>query len=200
MSRRGFTLTELLFASVIGVGIILALANVDVARIRIGQKAQGVSEIQLEPGLAVTHLTRSILRADRANLISASNLQLRLPPESGTGLDDPANYTWVQYRLDGTQVVYYKDASVCTRGSTFNEVDGLTLQYRDEALAPPGGGEPLGGPDNNVLEILITSIQDPRTGQQVTFRGQGTLRASGYTDLANGLLPAGVGEPPASCS
>lgn len=201
MTRQaGFTLFEVLLASGIGLVIILVLAQVDVTRVRIGQKTQGIAEIQLEPGLAVTHMSRSILKADRANRIDASNLQLRIPPASGTGLDDPANYTWVQYHLVGTELRYYSNASTCSVGSKFLDIGSLDIQYSDVSGPPPGGGEPLGGPDNNVLDIAISSTQDPRSGQQVTFKGRGTLRASGYTDLMSGLLPAGVGEPPASCS
>ena len=191
---------EMLIASGIGIVIILALAQVDVTRVRISQKAQGIAEIQLEPGLAVTHITRSILKADRVNLLDPANIQLRLPPVTGTGLDNPANYTWIQYRLVGTELRYYNNASTCSVGSRFSDIGNLTLSYQDEAGAPPGGTDPLGGPDNNMLEVVITSTTDPRSGQAVTFRGQATMRASGYTDLMTGLLPAGVGEPTASCS
>ena len=198
-AERGVTLMELLLASLIGVIILLVMAHVDVTRILVGQDAKDLSEIQTEPAFALTHLTRSILQADRVNRISASNIQLRIPPTTGTGLDDPSNYRWVQYRLNGTEVQYFTTGP-CAAASRFRNVGSLQIQYRDESPVAPPGGEPLGGLDNNVLEIIVTStVINAKINQTVSVTGEATMRAGAYTNLMTGLLPSGVGEPPASC-
>ena len=187
-TKRGVTLMELLLASSVGVVILLAMAHVDVTRIFVGQQAKDLSEIQAEPAFALTHLARSIVQADRVNRISSSNIQIRIPPTTGTqaDLDDPTKYTWVQYRLDGTTTTlrYFKPATTCTEVSRFANIESLTLQ----SLA------------NNIFEITITSTAaDRQTGEAVHFTGQATMRASA-TDLTTGLLPPGpAGDPPASC-
>ena len=197
-SERGVTLLELLLASSIGMVVILAMAHVDVTRIFVGRQAGDLSEIQAEPAFALTHLIRSIIQADRVDLISASNIQIRIPPRPETGLDDPNNYRWVQYRLNGTEIQYFT-TNPCAVASRFRNVSSLQIQYRDESPAPPGG-EPLAGLDNNVLAITVTStVVSPQIGQAVSVTGEATMRAGAYTNLPSGLLPPGVGDPPASC-
>lgn len=195
-TEQGVTLMELLLASSIGVVILLAMAHVDVTRILVGQQATGVADIQADPAFAVTHLARSITKADRLNLISPSNVRIRIPPDTGTGLDNPANYNWVQYRLDsdpmsGTRntLFYFKinPDGTCTQASRFANIESLTLRPDVSNVGA-----------NNILEIIIASTADPQTREAVTFTGQATMRA-GATDLTTGLLPSGVGDAPASC-
>ena len=197
-SELGVTLLELLLASSVGMVVLLAMAHVDVTRILVGQDARDLSEIQAEPSFALTHLTRSVIQADRVNLISASNIQIRIPPRPETGLDDPNNYRWVQYRLNGTEIRYFTTGP-CAVASRFRNVGSLQIQYRDESPAPPGG-EPLAGLDNNVLAITVAStVVNPQIGQAVSVTGEATMRAGAHTNLMSGLLPPGVGDPPASC-
>ncbi len=184
-SEWGVTLMEVLLASSIGVVILLAMAHVDVTRIFVGQQAKDLSEIQAEPAFALTHLARSIVQADRVNLISPSNIQIRIPPITGTqaDLNDPTKYAWVQYRLDGTTLRYFNPTNPCTEVSHFGNVQELTLR----SVA------------NNIFEITITSTAaDPQTREAVHFTGQATMRA-GTTNLTTGLLPPGTGNPPTSC-
>ena len=197
-SSRGMTLLELLIASSLGLVVLLALGQVDVTSIILGNQAKSLSTFQAEAAFTMTHLARSLQQADRVNLISSSNVQIRIP--TGTSFDAPGNYKWVQYRHDsGSKEIRYVDpASSCTVATRFRDIGSLDIRYRDESPAPPGGDPAV--QDNNVLEFTVSSTTDPQTNTTFTFTGEVTMRAGAYTGLMTGLTSAGVSEPPAACS
>jgi len=203
-SLHGITLFELLIASALGLVVILAIGQVDVTRIFLTKEMSGSLGVQAEASLAVAYLARSLQQADRVNLISPSNVQLRYvvcpttPPDSAC-FDNAANYRWAQYRHDSAtkEIRYVDPASSCTVASRFRDVDSLSIRYRDEAPPPPGGDPPV--QDNNILELVV-STTDPQSGNPLTYTSEAVIRAGAYTNLMTGLAPAGVSDPPASCS
>lgn len=187
--RRGVTLMELLLASTLGAGVLFALAKVDIARILISQKTAGIAEIQLDPGLAVMHVSRSLVNADRVNVLDPSNIQIRMPRPildlENPGLDDPANYAWVQYKLVGTDLQYLDDA--CAVQERFRNIQDVEIAFQEGA--------------DNMLQLRVTSTEEPKTNKHVTFTGQAVMRAGAHRNDAsmNGLLPLGAGDPPDPC-
>jgi len=196
---RGVTLLELLIASSLGLVVLLALGQVDVTSIILGSHAKSLSTFQAEAAFSMTHLARSLQQADRANLKSSSNVQIRIP--TGTSFDDPDNYNWVQYRYDSgsKEIRYFDPASSCIVATRFRDIGSLDVHYLDESPPPPGDDPPVPG-DNNVLEFTVSSTTDPQTNTTFTFTGEVTMRAGAYTGLMTGLTSAGVSEPPAACS
>ena len=195
---RGITLMELLLASSLGLVVILAMGQVDVTRVLLGNQAKGLATFQAEVALGMIQMVRSLQQADRVNLINASNAQIRIP--TGTSFDAPANYKWVQYRYDSVaqEIRYFDPASSCTVANRFRDIGNLTMRYRDESPAPPGGEPPV--QDNNVLELVLSSVPEPQTNRTFTVTGEAAIRAGAYTVLMTGLTSTGVSDPPAPCS
>lgn len=187
--RRGVTLLELLIASILGVVLILAVGHLDVARISQTNEARGIVTAQAEADFGIAHMVKQLEAADRINLLSGSSLQLRQfrPPTSSpptsADFDNPANYVWKQYRYDsGTKEVrFYDPASSCALAASFKDVSALTITQTS----------------NNILE-LVTASTNAITGTTMTYTGQVTIRGGG-SDIATGLAPPGVSDPPAGC-
>jgi hypothetical protein len=198
MNARGMTLIELMTATVLSVLVILAIGQVDVSRVRLSDEVRRRATAQSEAALALAHMAKSLQQADRIQWINPSDIQFRRfigDPTAPGALDNAANYRWAQYQLvdinpvDGTMdtIRFYDDtAGGCGVDDSFG-ASGLTIQYRDEAVAPPGGEPPV--QDNNVLQMTI----EGRYTTEVTIRG------GAYTDLMTGLAPLGVSDPPGSC-
>jgi len=210
-SPRGITLLELLVASVLGLVVLLAIGQVDVTRVLLGQKVRTTTQFQSEAGLAVAHMTRQLVQADRINLISSDNAQFRYvvcptePPDPAC-YDDANNYRWAQYAYrdtdaDGTPdaIRFYDDTNAdCGVDLDFHDISNLTVAYRNETPeAPPGGEPPVD--DNNVLEMTV-EWTEPQSGTVYPYRGEIAIRAGAYTNVTTGLAPPGVSGPPASCS
>lgn len=200
-TSRGITLFELMLASALGLAVIVAVGQLDVSRTRLHEQISATAGS--EAVLALAHMGRNLEQADRINRLNASDVQFRIAHDPDH-LGDATGYQWSQYRLIGHDIVFYHDVGDartepdCTEDERFHEIAALNVQYRDAASAPPPGGEPGGGFDNNVLEIYVRT-EHPQTGAQTTYTGEATLRASAYTALLTGLSGPGVSEPPASC-
>ncbi len=219
-ATRGMTLTEVLVASVLAVVVIIGIGSIDMTRIRITQDIRN-------PGLATSELTRAalaaqgisshLLRADRLNMVEGSLYQARIPSMTTTGctgagvvpdqscLDDPLNYRWDEYVLDGDQLVLYTD----TRANKLDPNDptpqcsakivlasqiqdaAVTFHWRDVAPPPPGGDPfPTSPDDNNVVSYSLT--WDDGAGHSQTFPGTVTIRGGSYSNVNTG--GAGVGD------
>ena len=220
MNSRGFTLTEVLVASLAAVIVMLGLVAVDLTRVRITEdlRARVGANPELErAALASVAITRQLELADRVNLDASTGLlQMRTPvcptvPPNSACLNSGANYRWDQYRLNAaTQELelYANTTSGCAGKQVLaGQVASLAFQYLDEA-GPPPGGEPFpGGEDNNLVEFALVWSDGARTQR---FPGLVTLRAAAYTDLSAGaggpgdsgfgLAPPGVDDvPPPPC-
>lgn len=182
---NGITLFELLVASVLGVVVALAMGQVDVSRIYHSQEVRGTATAQSEAGFAVTHMTKQLEQADRVNLVSASDLQLRIPPNTSNpaDFDNSANYVWKEYKYDSPtqELRFYDPAAGCTLAATFRDLSAVTVT--------PAA--------NNTLQMAIAST-NPYTDITMTYTGQATLRASA-NDVTTGLADPSVSPPPASC-
>lgn len=120
----------------------------------------------------------------------------------GTDFDTASNYRWKQYRYNSSlkQIRFYDPASPCTVAFRFFDISSLSVTYKDESPLPPGGDPPV--QDNNVLELTLISTSG------ATLTGEVTIRAGAYTNLGataagdsgTGLAPAGIANPPASCT
>ncbi len=215
---RGVSLIELLMATAVALVVLLAIGNVDVTRILfLKDLTQAVPQTS-EAAFALAHMIRSLQQADRINLISASNIQLRIPQASGGSLnptnanyDLPGNYRWVQYKLvppvsPNTIQFYDNTALDCTpdwsAGGPANPLTDLTIGYQNEAPAPPGGDPAIPSPpvpplgaDNNVLLIRISWPNANSPPPTLSYTGEVTIRSGAYTQTMTGLAPAGIADP-----
>ena len=180
-SEKGITLFELLVASVLGVVVMLAMGQVDVSRIYHSQEVRGTATAQGEAGFAVTHITKQLMLADRVNLLSAGDLQLRAP--IGTSFDLGSNYVWKEYKYDSPtqELRFYDPAAGCTLAATFRDLSAVTMTQAA----------------NNTLQLAVAST-NPYTDITMTYNGQATLRASA-NDVTTGLADPSVSPPPAIC-
>lgn len=204
MNARGLTLIEILIAATIAFIVMLAIGQIDVSRVRLGEEARRRANAGMDATLAIAHMGRLLQEADRVNLVGPDSIQFRRftgDPTAAGALDNPANYHWAQYKLvdlnptpivDGIMdtIQFNDDTGVVGCGSPEDAfgAGSLLFQYQDEATTPPPGGEPLGGDDNNLL--LITT-----SGGLTT---EVVLRSGAYTNLTTGLSTA-AGGPPGSC-
>ena len=136
-------------------------------------------------------------------------------------LDIERNYRWVEYRLDAANrvVQFYDDVRLPSGNpncggrpdQVFMNIANLTVSYVDESkpVAPPdvgggalGGNEPLppdalgNYPDNNVVRVDVDWVNplDPAAPYRVT--SEVVLRATPYTNVANGLDVTNASPPP----
>ena len=186
-NSSGFTLIELLTATLLSVIVILAIGQVDVSRVRLSQEIR-----RRGPGdqaFAMAYIAKSLQNADRINLVSQTSVQFREftgDPAAAGAFDDPANYSWRQYRLAGSQIIL--SDSACTPLQSFSGITSLLIQYEPSGAPPPSGYTQLFS-DNNVLLFTID-------GQ---YTSEITIRAGAFTDTMTGLAPPLVSNPPAAC-
>ncbi len=228
---QGLTLIELVAASVLGLVIILALGQVDVARVRLyeknkamGRQTTNPSQGDSEVGWALAEIIKHAKQADRVVLrdvhqlvdekgnpktdkkgrliIVSNHVQLRIPKRANTldQLNDLRYYDWVQYKLnpDTTtpELLFYEDIATYQQGGglvdkdcnnadiTFRGVADLQMQFVHIAK-PALGGDPLPqGRDNNVLEIIVSSVEKMKFGAT-------TVPAIAYTNLNSACLGQG---------
>ena len=197
----GVTLIEMVVTTSIALLLVLSVGNLDDLRLKIEQRIrQRTDPDHLQAALAMLHIAKNLELADRVNLIPASNtFQIRKPviptPACPSGFPDPsdpdcfdsaASYQWAQYTLVGEELRFWLWSSTggcSTRKVLAKRIVDLSMVLRNaEPAAPPGGETAL--EDNNVVEYWVTWKQALR---QRDFRGQVTIRASGYTDVPTGL-------------
>jgi len=228
-NARGFTLTEVLLASLLAAIVVFGTNSLFNAAVRIQQfvmersRGSGPGSEEAAAGYAAFHVTKHLEVADRVVRLSADSIQLRVVPENQADLDDPTLYRWDQYRWDApAQEFRFYEGSVCASPLVLaRQITGFTIDYRDRGpldpptppAAPPGLGPVFitGPEDNNIMEIVIT-WSDGTRGH--AFRFEHTSRQMGYTDLGanagdsgSGLLAPGDTtapglydpDPPAAC-
>ena len=213
-AARGFSLIETIIASILAVIVIISIGQFEGGRIRLGEEVlqrSGLVSGHGMAGLATQQMAKGIARADRF-VVTGTGVQLRYPAgcmgvavPAPSCFDNPANYQWDQYRMDGAnQLVLYANTGAGCGSSTVlaRDVTVLTFTYKNQAGTPPGG-EPMGGVDNNTLEYVVTWDDGTRSHD---FRGQVISRAIPYSDVnaggtnsGSGLAPAGVAGPPGVC-
>lgn len=181
---RGFTLTEILISGVIAGVLVLALTQTDMTRVRIQQdlrQQEGAAAQQQQAMVAALHISKHLEAADRMNVLSPSNIQLRIA--LADDVDNPASYRWDEYRLSGNNLEYFSDATPpCAAPMILSEqITGLTFAYTDEAIDPPGGPVFAAGPeDNNVITYTLTWDDGARSQQ---FVGEITSRNISYSNI-----------------
>jgi hypothetical protein len=186
---------ELVVASTISVVVVLALGQVDVTRLLLSQRVRDTAQTNSEALFALAALVRDAQQADRVNVVSASDVQLRLPagncvvpagvPDPGC-FDNPANYRWVEYKLAGTTVQFFDDTAggACGVDRTFYDITALSVAYVDAVTQAPPGGEPFAASqaDSNVLQVQMTTAPS-QTGDAMTYTDVVTLRAGVYSNV-----------------
>lgn len=214
-NEYGLTLIEVLMASIVGGVLLFGMVAIDSPRTRMYEMLrQEMSSQHGDAALAMGHIGRNAERADRINIINATNFQVRIP-QSPTGLDSPGTYRWFQYKYNAAEraLDYFENIPPCTvRTRIATQLSAVDFNFRDAAAAPPGG-EPFGDArDNNQFLYSLTwsnGLPAPNTLTH-TFEGQTALRSGTYSDVSatavgpaadsgGGLAPAGVSSPPAGC-
>jgi hypothetical protein len=224
-SKSGITLMEVIVASILAVVILVALTQIDLTRMNLGNRARnpGISEAPL----ALANITRQLERSDRVVLPSADDVQFRYfidipanrtpgcqaPPFPATCLDDSANYRWGEFRhaqnAQGINFILFFDdtASGCATDYQFRDINNLAIQFQDATpAAPPPGGDPA-VQDNNMILISVSSLnpQDP-DATILTYTGEVAARGLPYSDVGatgvdsgSGTAAPGISNPPAQC-
>ncbi len=219
--NRGVTLMELVVASTISLVVILAVGQLDVTRILLSEQVRQSAGPGSEARLAMAQFVRDAQQADRVNVISETDVQLRIPQPCAdlactctndvplpACLDAATAYRWVEYKLADTEIRLY-DATGCGINQKFLDIKqpgGFAVEYLDAVAQAPPGGEPFSGSpdDNNVLSITVTTANP--SAQEMTYVNTVTLRAGTYTnvnasggDSGSGLDVQGVSAPPPPC-
>lgn len=137
-AERGVTHMELLIASSMTVGLVLALGTMDGSRVQREQHLReqaGAAFFREEAALASLLLPNLLMQADRLNIVNPSTIQARrFRPDPSARADAPsqqcavgscttagqmplaccfniaANYQWDQYQLNGNAFERYADA------------------------------------------------------------------------------------------
>ncbi len=215
--ERGLTLVELLAASTMGLVIVLALGQMDVARVKLFEALRMTPNssqlISPEATYALNQLLSDLKQSDRVVLRDlhdpdwvSSHVQVYLPATS----------EWVEYRWLGTEgriEVIRENCAVTERFQTPG-LKAFAVQFVDIAKkAPPGGEVFLDGRDNNVVAVSVITEQLDDTGKPTKRRtqfGSTTIPAIAYTNLGAvydppRLIDSGAGqsrsvpEVPKSC-
>lgn len=194
-SCRGTTLTELLAASTIGLVVLVALGQMDVARVRMYEYIRhgtpsgqpGTPPDASEGGFALADLLDDLKQADRVVLVETSTSEIAaagartvLIRAPGDGdLDTPTTYTWKQYALRGDRILRY-DGMRCAEPMAYHGISDFRVRYVDIAQ-PALGGDPFGSQawDNNVVRVTVSS------GAYKVW-GVATIPAAAYTNVHAG--------------
>lgn len=181
---RGVTLLELLTASAISVVVLLAFGHIDFTRFTLAQRTQAENATSPQAGLALDYLLKMLKQTDQVNFPNPSDpshVQLRIP--TGTNFDDPANYTWKEYKHDPASgaIRYYNVscAGVCSGYGNIPGVNSLTCQQNANAMT-------------------VTTTATPETGATHTFTSEVAMQMSA-TGSAGGLSSSSVCPPPPPC-
>ena len=215
---RGITLVELVVASTLGVAAILALGQMDVARVKLfNELAQDRTkvEVSMEASVALDDILSDLKMADRIVLVapgagvSAKNVLIRIV--EGEDFDNPANYRWVQYRFDNEhqRLEYYNftpsHASDCTAAMEqgIPHVKNFWVKYTDIASAPMGGEPFPSGRDNNLVTVKIEpdagSVRwGSTTVPAIPYSNLNTQWSAERGDSGTGLALVSM-DPPAPC-
>ena len=199
-NARGLSLIELMIAIGIGFVVLLAIGQIDVSRVRLSEAVRRRNTDDMQAAMAAAQMSKLLREADRIALNSPTSVQFRRfvgDPTAPGAMDNTANYRWAQFKLVDRSapvgmdtIEFYDDTGAGNCGVDDQyAATALDIHYRDEVTQPPPGGEPLGGPDNNVLEILIND----------RFPADVTIRAGAYTNHMGGLLPVGSAGPAGPC-
>ncbi len=199
-TQAGFTLAELLIASLLMTIVALGVNSIDVSRLRIQndlRRVTGATSDEMLTELAVLNIQKNLEVASRVVMLDADadavwdGIEVR----TTTGLDlanpsNPVNYRWDEYRLGAANDLLYFSgvgAGPCAAVTLARQITGLTFAFRNEApLDPPAGQVFLAGPeDNNVVSYAIFWNSGIQTHN---FVGEVTLRMAPYSNLgaANG--------------
>jgi len=203
----GMTLTEVLVATALAMVVLFGILTADVARFRMGedirQRSSVTSAERGRAAFAIIHLTKHLERADRLDLGATTPglYQFRWPAGCTQAtlpgcLDVAANYDWDQYRLTGSQLEFNTNRGTGGCGAwtaLSRQIAGFTVQYSDEAPAPPGG-DPV-NQDNNMVRFTIQWNDTASLSQD--FTAQVAIRGGAYTNVDTGLSP--VSPPSAAC-
>ena len=185
LTRRGFTLMELMVASTIAIVVAAGIITMDAGRARmevelVDRSQQDTEEQQV--GLASLLLARDFQQADRVNILNTGqpgtppytgpagfgNVQIRIPvgcmgaPPPPACFDAAGNYQWIQYRRVGNELWRYDNTGAgCGGVEVVARELGATPQNRgfevsyQDATIDPPWA--VGGPDDtNVLEHHVT--------------------------------------------
>ncbi len=221
--ERGVTLFEILIATTLAMILILAITQVDMTRVYISEDIRRNLNRNGEAELALTHMGKWLQMADRVVVVSANNVQFRVPVPTEAAcqpiptpdcFDRAANYTWGQYRYDSglKQILfYYPVTSSCPTPITYGQAPdsslaGLTVTYNDADSTQQALGSDPPSPDNNLLQIkVISEGVTPSTNRP--YQSQVVLRAGAYTNLnataqnsSSGMEPTGsISSAPNPC-
>ena len=182
-------MTEVITASAISLLVVILIGQVDLTRVYLSNQARLNATGGTAAALLLGHMQQLLQQSDRINLVSPTDIQFRRPSTaSGVNLDLASSYTWAQYQLVGTQVLFYDDTGGgCGVNQTFDDITALDIVYDDVAIPPPGGDPPV--QDNNTLGVAVNT----------RFILNITIRGAGYTNVQSGLAPLGVADPPSAC-
>ncbi len=209
--RSGFTMTEVLIASAIGLMVIFGILSLDIARSRMQADVRTRSGL-LTPehgraALAAIHLTKHLERGDVVDITGAppnSVLRIREPAMSGcvavdaACIDNPANYRWSQYSLTAGALQFFDDTGAgCGAASTLAaQVSGFTVQFQDASPITPPGGEPaVSNPADNNMVAYTIQWTDPVSTRTHEFTAQAAIRAGPYSDVTSGMSTSAPGAP-----
>lgn len=215
-ARSGFTMTELLIASAIGVMVVIGIVSLDTSRFRMQEDMRRRSGL-LTPehgrtALAAIHLTKHLERADLLDLSNPALPRFRAPtgcmggaPPPPACFDNPASYTWDMYRITAGDLEFASSVGgVCTAWTTLvgsGQATAFTVQFQDASPITPPGGEPaVSNPADNNMVVFTIQWTDPVSGRTHDFTAQTAIRAGPYSDVNTGMAnSAAVSPPPAAC-
>lgn len=225
MNERGLSLTEVMVAASLVAVVALSLAITDANRGRIETqiRTNALSLLSQTPaGAAMTHIVANVEEADRLKVVQTGItgipptgtvdqglLQFRrvtcpTPPPAPSCYDTAANFTWWEYRLNGTRLEFLQNnGGTCGTPLPLAEgVSALTFKYRVD----PGMAYNNTNIHANVLEYAIEWSDGTQTR---TYHSDVTARAipnslvggdpAGTGDSGVGLDTSGVSGPPAQC-
>lgn len=211
---RGFTLMEVLVATVVGAVFVAGVSAVEVSRARLDRAQRlraSLGSHQVRASLASLQMEKAFEVADRVNIITRNpgNIQVRVfaptvncVPGGCTGaalnpccFTVAANYRWDQYKLNGNVLQYFRGiAGVCPPPTALAaEITQLAIQYIDGGGLPPLGAEPFVTEDNNIIRFSMWWNNGLAGSDGLThvFGGDVTSRAISFGDVNAGAGASG---------